>query len=120
MRRAPTGHSARTGSASSGAGGAIGEGVPQHLQEALGQGPDLLLLDLEGDELVVLAGLEVEGAVARLADRADGEVLDGGKLETVAHRAVFVVLVVGGLITSRRSPRPPVELTARTTGPVGE
>ena len=57
--------------------GVNGRQVGQPLNEKLGQGADLLLLELERDELVVLTGLQVKRALAHRSNRADGQPLDG-------------------------------------------
>ena len=55
--------------------------VGEQLDQGLGQRPDLLLLELQGDELIVLASLQVEGPLADASDGADSQALHGGEIE---------------------------------------
>src|SRR5262245_27976499 len=73
--------------------------------QILGERPHLLLLALEGDELALLARLQIEDALARRADGARREVIGGGELVRGAHDPP----------SQPRSPS--TEFTVRTTGP---
>src|SRR5206468_3366644 len=77
----------------------------QERAEILGERADLLLLALERDELALLARLDVEDPLARLADGTGGEVIGAQELEGRAH----------GQESRPRSPS--VEFTVSTIGP---
>src|SRR5882672_8914468 len=83
---------------------AAGQAV-QERAEVLRERPDLLLLALERDELALLAPLEIEDSLARLADGAGGEVIGAQELERGAHDPVS------------RPRSPSIEFTVSTTGP---
>src|SRR5213083_2543053 len=53
----------------------------EEAREVVGEGADVLLLALEGDDLTSLAGLQIEDALARRAEGARGEVVGSLQVE---------------------------------------
>src|SRR5579875_1236942 len=87
--------------------------VGQDLVQAAGQQQDLFLFQLEGDELVVLASLQVEGTLAGRADGSQRYPAGVGEVERRAHRRP---LPASGTRSASWS-RPASQLTAPTLGP---
>src|SRR5205823_3026482 len=72
-----------------------------------GEGVDLLLLDLQGDQLIALPGLDVEDALADGSDGADRQAVNRREVKRGARHEGF------------SSVSAPVEFTASTIGPNG-
>ena len=99
--------------------------VGQQLEDRGREQLDLLLLDDDRDHLVARARLQVEGALAGLADRVGGDAVHGAEIHAAYPRRfrrddVFAGVAAGFAAAARgggaKRSSPPVSFTRRTRG----